>query len=89
MLHGFLYWGKCPTNDIGNGLCHLPDILYDMFYITIRQHWYTIYRHGNMGRNCVKVGNGSRVTKTGGLGDTYASAKRSAVLDRGKIPLHM
>ena len=34
VLHGFLYQRKCPVNDMGNGLCHLTDILYDGFYIT-------------------------------------------------------
>ena len=34
VLHRFLYWRKCLVNDMGNGPCHLMDILYDVFYIT-------------------------------------------------------
>ena len=30
-LQGFLYWRECPTNDIGEDPCHLPDIPYDAF----------------------------------------------------------
>ena len=28
------YTGRNPTNDIGDGLCHLLDIPYDAFYVT-------------------------------------------------------
>ena len=34
-LHEFLYWAECLTNYMGDGPCHLPDIPYYMFYVTI------------------------------------------------------
>ena len=33
-LHGFFTRGEHLTNDMDNGPCHLPDIPYDMFYVT-------------------------------------------------------
>ena len=38
---------------MGNGLCHLTDILYDGFYITALRHQYVTYQYGSMGRNHV------------------------------------
>ena len=35
-LHGLLYQWKCPTNDVGNGLCHLT------FFVT---HFMSLYVH--------------------------------------------
>ena len=83
------YTRRNPTNDVGKCLCHLPNILYDAFYITAQQCRYVMYCRGNTGGNCITGGNGGHITKTDGLGYTYASAKRSATLDRGQIPLHI
>ena len=52
-LHGFLYWGKCLVNDVGDSLHHLTDILYDAFYVTTLQCRYVTYWHRSMGRNCI------------------------------------
>ena len=39
----FYTGGECPANDMGNGPCHLPDIPYDMFYITAHPCQYETY----------------------------------------------
>ena len=55
-LHGFLYRRGCPVNDVGYSLCHLTDIHCDMFYITVLQCWYRMYRRGSTGRNHIMEG---------------------------------
>ena len=50
------YTRRNPTDDIGNGLCHLPDIPYDALCITAWQCQYVTYRYGNTGGNHIMEG---------------------------------
>ena len=55
-LQGISRNEKIQTNDVGDGLCHLLDILYDAFDITIWPHQYTVQQYGNMGGNHITGG---------------------------------
>ena len=83
-LHRFLYRGKCLDNDVGDGPCHLTDILYDAFYITVlhngTEHTIIVAQAETASRGKWQHG-----AKTSGFNSALASTKRSAL----DLPSHM
>ena len=79
--HGFLCWGKCLVNDVGDGLRHLTDILYDTF-MSLHSN-FGMWRIGiEAWTETMSWENGDHAVKTGGLDSALASAKRSAMIYR-------